>query len=44
MGTNELKDANKKAKENNTKTETAPVTFPLYNDLDESLGTRDIIK
>ena len=39
-----LKDAYKKAKDNNTKTGTAPMTCPFYNDIDGILGTRDIVK
>ena len=34
----------KKAKDNNTKTGTAPTTCPFYNDIDGILGMRDIVK
>ena len=39
-----LKDTYKKAKDNNVKTGTAPMTCPFYNHIDEILGTRDIVK
>ena len=39
-----LKDAYKKAKDNNSKTGTAPMMCPIYNDIDGILGTRIIAK
>ena len=39
-----LKDAYKKVKDNNAKTETAPRTGPFYSDIDEILGTRATVK
>ena len=39
-----LKDAYKKAKDNNAKTGTAPMTCPFYNEIDGILGSRDIVK
>ena len=38
-----MKDAYKKAKDNNSQTGTSPIYPPFYNDFEEMLGSRDVI-
>ena len=39
-----MKDAYKKAKDNNSQTGTSPIYPPFYNDFEEMLGSTDMIK
>ena len=38
-----MKDAYKKAKDNNSQAGTSPIYPPFYNELEEMLGSRDVI-